>query len=178
MKKLIWAFLPLLLILQVACNNEAAYENTLKKLEADLQPANGVVTDVAKAKQYIETSEKYAELVKATKPDKYVELLLKAAALAKEVKDYNKSIELYNRIADQVPQHQKAPVALFMTGFIYENDLNDLVKAKAVYEKFLQKYPNEKDLANSAEQSIKLLGKPLDEIIKGFNQDHSKEEVK
>jgi tetratricopeptide (TPR) repeat protein len=142
----------------------------LAKLEKELASARGLVTDKAKAAEFIKISEEYAEMVRSSNPNKNVDLLLKAAGLAKSVDDPHKAIELYTNVAEKMPQHPKAPMALFMTGFIYENDLNDTAKAKQIYEHFLQQYPNDPDFADDATSALKLLGKPLDEVIKGFEQ--------
>jgi tetratricopeptide (TPR) repeat protein len=115
-------------------------------------------------------------LIQKSNPNKYVEVMLKAAGLAKSIDDPRKALELYGRIAEALPQHPKAPMALFMTGFIYENDLNDNVKAKQVYESFLAKYPNDPDFADDAVSALKLLGKPLDEVIKGFEQKNQQQQ--
>ena len=57
-------------------------------------------------------------------------------------------------------------MALFMTGFVYENDLMDLKNAKASYESFLKRYPNDPDFADDAQMALKMLGKSPEEIIK------------
>jgi len=44
--------------------------------------------------------------------------------------------------------------------------------AKKTYQEFIDKYPNH-PLVESAKQSIKLQGKPLDEIVKGFEKKNS-----
>jgi outer membrane protein assembly factor BamD (BamD/ComL family) len=55
-----------------------------------------------------------------------------------------------------------------MKGFIYENDLGDTGKAKATYEEFLQKYPDDADYADDVKMALKTLGKSAEEIVKGF----------
>ena len=90
--------------------------------------------------------------------------------MAKTVDEPRKALELYQKVANGLPQHPKAPTALFMSGFVYENDLNDLNNAKAVYESFLQKYPNDPDFTDDAQNALKMLGKSPEEIIKQFEQ--------
>ena len=172
MRKLIT--LALLGIVFNACQNDPvkSHQEKLVKLDKEMGGAN--VTDKAKAAEFIKTSEELAALVEKTTPDQYVDVLLKAAGLAKTVENPQKAIELYTKIADALPQHKKAPTALFMIGFVQENDLNDLEKAKATYESFLQKYPNDPDFADDAQNAIKMLGKSPDEIIKEFEQQGQK----
>jgi TolA-binding protein len=57
-----------------------------------------------------------------------------------------------------------------MIGFVQENDLNQLDKAKATYESFLAKYPNDPDFTDDAQNALKLLGKSPEEIIKEFEK--------
>ncbi len=168
MRKLIT--LALLGIVFNACQSDPikSLQDKLVKLDKEMGGAN--VTDKAKAAEFIKVSEELAALVEKSNPDQYVEVLLKAAGLAKTVDNPQKAIELYTKIANGLPQHKKAPTALFMIGFVQENDLNDLAKAKATYESFLQKYPNDPDFADDAQNAIKMLGKSPDEIIKEFEQ--------
>ncbi len=166
MKKLFT--LTLLSILFQACDPVPKLQQKLTDLDKAMGGAN--VTDKAKAAEFIKTSEELAALVKKKNPDQYVDVLLKAAGLAKTVEDPQKAIDLYTKIADGLPQHKKAPTALFMIAFVQENDLVDLAKAKATYESFLQKYPNDPDFADDAQNAIKMLGKSPDDIIKEFEK--------
>ena len=127
-------------------------------------------TDKSKDDEFIKNSEELAVLVEKNKQDQYINVLLTAACLAKTVGQPQKAIELYAKIAEGLPQHKKAPTALFMIGFVQENDLADLEKAKATYESFLQKYRNDPDVADDAQNAIKLLGKSPDDIIKEFEK--------
>ena len=168
MKKLLT--LALLGLLMNACQTDPipALQKKLTDLDKAMGGAN--VTDKAKAAEFIKVSEELAGLVEKSNQDQYVDVLLKAAGLAKTVENPQKAIELYSKIAEGLPQHKKAPTALFMIGFVQENDLADIVKAKATYESFLQKYPNDPDFADDAQNAIKMLGISPDEIIKGFEK--------
>ena len=74
-----------------------------------------------------------------------------------------------------MPQHPKAPTALFMMGFIYENDLGDLNKAKETYQTFLNRYPNDPDYADDAQNALKFLGKSPEEIIREFEKKNARQ---
>lgn len=160
--------IAILSIVFQSCDPIAAHQNKLKALDKAMGGAS--VTDKAKAAEFIKTSEELAALLEKKNPDQYVDVLLKAAGLAKTVDNPQKAIELYSKVADGLPQHKKAPTALFMIGFVQENDLADLTKAKATYELFLQKYPNDPDFADDAQNALKLLGKSPDDIIKEFEK--------
>ncbi len=130
---------------------------------------NPVVTDNHKALEFIDLSEGYAHVIGYEKnADKYATLLLRAAGLAKSIEEPQKALQLYNDIANRLPQHEKAPTALFMTGFIYENDLGQIENARNAYQQFLSIYPNDQDFADDARVALKMLGKSPEEIIKGF----------
>ena len=143
-------------------------ENRLAILDKEMGGAT--VTDKKKAEEFIITAEQLAGLVEKTDSAKYADVLLKAAGLAKTIGNPQKSVELYAKLADGMPQNPKAPTALFMLGFVYENDLADLPKAKSIYESFLQKYPNDPDFADDAQTALKMLGKTPEEIIREFEQ--------
>ncbi len=136
----------------------------------DKEMGGATVTDKKKAEEFIMAAEQLAGLVEKTDSAKYADVLLKAAGLAKTIGNPQKSVELYAKLADGMPQHPKAPTALFMLGFVYENDLADLPKAKSIYESFLQKYPNDPDFADDAQTALKMLGKTPEEIIREFEQ--------
>lgn len=167
MRKLL--FFTLFATLFFACTDkEATLRGRLAALDKEFGSAN--VTDKKKAEEFIVAAEQLAGLVKEKDPNQYADLLLQAAGLAKTVENPQKAIELYSKLADGMPQHPKAPTALFMLGFVYENDLGDLAKAKEIYESFLQKYPNDADFADDAQTALKMLGKSPEEIIKEFEQ--------
>jgi tetratricopeptide (TPR) repeat protein len=68
---------------------------------------------------------------------------LKALTLKKQRGDadeevrtlYGKAIETWDRLARDFPRAEEAPHALFMTGFVYENELDDVERAMEAYEK-------------------------------------------
>lgn len=168
MKNLFILLLPVLLL--PACKQDpvVALQEKLVKLDKAMGGAN--VNDKTKADEFIKTSEELAALLEKSQPDQYADVLLKAAGLAKTIENPQKAIELYTKVAEGMPQHKKAPTALFMIGFVQENDLNDLNKAKSTYETFLQRYPNDPDFTDDAQNALKMLGKSPDEIIREFEK--------
>ncbi|MBL7809930.1 MAG: tetratricopeptide repeat protein [Saprospiraceae bacterium] len=168
MKKL-FSF-AILSVLLFACQNDPAASLEQKLTELDKAMGGAAVTDKSKADEFIKASEELAALVEKSNPDKYINLMLKAAGLAKTVQQPQKAIEMYQKVVDKYPQHKKAPTALFMIGFVQENDLNQLDQAKATYESFLAKYPNDPDFTDDAQNALKQLGKSPEELIKEFEQ--------
>ncbi|MEO6039288.1 MAG: hypothetical protein ABIQ93_12825 [Saprospiraceae bacterium] len=167
--------LAIALAIVPACKNNptpvdrsAELETTLIRLDSQMTAKNGTVTDTAKAAAFIKAAEEYAALVQPTDPNKYADLLLKAAGVAKSVGNSGKALELYTAVDEKMPQHPKAPMALFMEGFIYENDLSDTATARLKYQAFLKKYPNDPDFADDAQNALRNLGKSPEDLIKEF----------
>lgn len=148
--------------------NQVWLDSSLAQISRAMTDDKGVVSDKTQAEAFVEVAEGYADIVRAEKPDKYVALTLKAAGVAKSMGAPAKAVQLYAQVAEKMPEHPKAPTALFLTGFTYDNDLKDLEKAKKAYEDFLQRYPNDPDYADDARQSLRLLGKTPEQIIEEF----------
>lgn len=153
--------------------NAVWMDSSLARLDK-VMSANPTAIDKGIAKKYIEIAEAAANIAKPANPDKYVDLTMRAAAVAKTVENFNKATSLYFNIQHELPAHPKAPTALFMMGFVYENDLQDLPKAKAAYEEFLQRFPSDKDYADDAQMALKNLGKSPEELIKEFERQNPK----
>ncbi len=126
--------------------------------------------DAAMATQYVDMSEGYADLLRTNNPTQAGEWLFSAAGAARELTLHERAIQLYTRLSDQLADHPKAPTALFLAGFIYENDLSDMANAKTVYETFLKRYPTNADYADDARMALKNLGKSPEELIREFEQ--------
>ena len=97
------------------------------------------------------------------------EFLYKAADLANGMGKTPVALELYHRFCEKYPNSSKAAYALFLQGFIYENQLKNLDKAKELYTSFLTKYPSH-ELAKDAKFSLDNLGKSEEELIKMFEE--------
>lgn len=169
-------FSLVILLFVPACKNtpqpdqSAALDQSLLQLDKEMTAPNGTVADTTKAAAFVQTAEEYAALVQTSQPDKYVELLLKAAGVAKTIGNSTKSLELYTAVAEKLPQHPKAPMALFMEGFILENDRGDTASARVKYQDFLKKYPNDPNFADDAQNALKYLGKSPEEMIQEFEK--------
>jgi TolA-binding protein len=77
------------------------------------------------------------------------------------------AINILNKFIDIYPNHKRTPEALFYKAFVYDNQLNDDVKAGEVYREYLEKYPNH-EYASSADASIKNLGKSDEDLVREF----------
>ena len=170
MKKSIQLVLLIAALVTAAC--QSPKEKALKEIDA-LQVQDSVfsIENMAKEKDaYLAFADKYPD------DERTPEFLFKAGqslgAIASQdnnVKLHEEAIAVFKRIQDNYPKHHYAEESLFLTGFVYENHLGDLVKAKATYQDFINKYPNS-ELAEGAQISIQNLGVPAEDIIKNAQQ--------
>lgn len=117
----------------------------------------------------------YSEFVEKFPDDKRSEeFLYKSADLANGMGKTPVALEMYYRFCEKYPTSAKAAYALFLQGFIYENQLKNLDKAKELYTAFLTRYPSH-ELAKDAKFSLDNLGKSDDELIKMFEEKNKAE---
>ncbi|NLO50196.1 MAG: tetratricopeptide repeat protein [Bacteroidales bacterium] len=168
MKKNIFPIaLLLLLVVMIACQNSGRQAiEQIKKTEASVFDENGMI-DPARVDEligvYISFADNYPQ--DSLSPG----YLFKAADVAMTTNRSNQAITLYQRIREEYPDYRKVPEALFLEGYVFENYLGRLDKAKAIYEDFLEKYPDN-DFAKDAEISLKYLGKSPEELTEIFQQ--------
>jgi tetratricopeptide (TPR) repeat protein len=98
--------------------------------------------------------------------------IFKAGDIALNTNRSMEAIRFYDRILNDFPDYRKAPEALFLKGYVYENNLGRLDKAKEIYEAFIAKYPTN-EFADDAEVSLKYLGKSPEELIEIFQSSDS-----
>ena len=114
------------------------------------------------AMQYVDACEAYALAYPDNKNT--ADNLFKAAEVAKSIRTFPKSLSLYDWIIEKYPNYEKAPTALFLKGFIIENNIKDDKKAGEIYRQFLSQYPKH-DLADDVEFLIENIGKSDQEIL-------------
>lgn len=141
-------------------------DSVLVNLDKKIQQSFTTGLDKTVCNEFIDISESYASVVENSAPDKYFDLIYRAAALAKTAEMHTKAIAFYEKLLLEKPEAPRAGQAAFMIGFIYENDLKDLAKAKTAYQLVLDKYSSDKDMAANAQLALKNLGKSPDEILK------------
>jgi TolA-binding protein len=97
------------------------------------------------------------------------EYLFKAGEVSMGINMDFDAIGYFQRIERDYPNFDKAPHALFLQAFIWDNKLNDDGKAEFIYKQFLEKYPNH-EMAKDAKFSLDNLGKSDEELIKEFEK--------
>ena len=164
MKKLIPIILIALLFASCGPNKNQDKEK-IDVLETELFSQTNGMINKEKALEVVDLYVAFAD----TYPEDSLsaEYLFKAADISMNMNLPTKAIDLYKRIRAKYPSFRKAPECLFLSGYIYENYLGKLEEAKAIYEEFIQKYPDN-DFADDAQISINNLGKSPEELIKEF----------
>jgi len=128
--------------------------------------ANGTLDMVASrdfAKIARALSDKYPADTVAAMP------LYRSAEVVRAMNDPKRAAEVYRMVTERYPSFSKAPEALFMLAFTYDEDLKDLDAAKATYEKFLAAHPTH-SFADDTEMLLKNLGKSDEEILKALEK--------
>ncbi len=111
---------------------------------------------------YVDACEAYA-LVYPNKTETPANLF-KAAEIAKTIKTFPKALSLYDWMIEKYPSHEKTPTAMFLKGFIIENNLGNDSLALDSYKKFIATFPDH-DLADDAKFLIDNIGKTDEQIL-------------
>ena len=84
----------------------------------------------------------------------------------------------YRELVNRYPDHRYAPQALFMIGFVYADELQDLTQARRTFEELIRDYPDS-EVVDSAEWMIENLYEdhPRFESLEGV-QEHMRKEKK
>jgi len=89
-------------------------------------------------------AEKSLDVLLKNNPDHAVSeyILWQKSIISKKRGDYLKTIDLLNTISKNFPEGLLCDDAVFTSGTIYEENLNDKAKAKEVYYQLLEKFPS------------------------------------
>lgn len=168
MKKILLACIVLITVL-VSCNAKRDWsQKAIEKQEKTLaeQAQKGKV-DSNSVNNLLKDYEAYA----TTYPDDTTgaNYLFKAADFYRYMRRPLRSIELYSTIYAHYPTISKRPYALFLQGFIFENEVGNQRAAKNLYEKFLAEYPNHA-IAKDVRTTLNNLGKTPEQLIGEFQE--------
>lgn len=148
---------------------EAQLISTLGQLESQLRESNGTSLDTTKINTFIQNAENLAERFPH---DSLAPLyLFRAAELRHASGKWAEAIDLWGAVDTKFKNYQRSPEALFMQGFVSENDLQNREQAIKYYEVFLAKYPQH-PMADDARVLIENLKKGISdqELIEQFEQ--------
>lgn len=156
-------------IMLYACES-SEQKNTLKisdinKVETELFSSTITAPDLVKAKQLADMYITYAN----ENPDDTIapDFIFKAADINMNLNNPNVTIGLFNNLIENYPKYKNISSAMFLKGFVYEDQLNDYANAKKCYLEFLELFPDS-DFADDAVISLDNLGKSPEELIKEF----------
>lgn len=119
------------------------------------------------AHKYIDICEAYA--LANPSSEKSVDYLFKGVQMSRSLNSFKKSMSLCDMIIKKYPNDKKAASALFVKGFIMENNYKQTEEAKKLYLHFLEKYPND-ELADDVETLLNNLGKSDEELFNSIRK--------
>ncbi len=155
----------LLLVIASCSSKKQNLTDEILQQEKSLYSDSSMVPDPAKAKKIIDTYTTYADqFPEDTLSANY---LFKAGDISSKINEIDQSIQLFSRLIKTYPENKNVPFAIFLQGFIYENQAGDPVKARPYYEEFLRKYPDH-PIAGDVTFSLENLGKSPEELIREF----------
>lgn len=93
--------------------------------------------------------------------------LFKAASITMNLQDGQGAITLFDQIRESYPEFERVPLCLFFKGYIQENLMGDIDKARETYQLFITTYPDH-DFVDDAQASINNLGKTPEQMIQEF----------
>lgn len=97
--------------------------------------------------------------------------LFKSADINMNMRRPRAAIKSFDIILKDYPDFEKAPSALFLKAFVFEDQLGDIVSASRFYRLFIEKYPDS-DFADDAAISLQYLGKTPEELIEEFEKNN------
>ena len=127
-------------IILSACNkSQSSLQSEISEMENVVVASNNI--DTANCDSLIALYENYCVLYK----DDTIcaDYFFRAAEMSARVGKYQQAIELFGN-TQRFPVYRKVARALFMQGFIAENNLGDKNAAREYYNRFLIKFPNHK----------------------------------
>jgi len=139
---------------------------------AELRPYQDVKDEITRVliKDRIESTKHdiYKQLATKYEPRNYMEELYESVQRSpEELWNFAQSsdnpqtrLDTFQEIIDRFPNDDYAPQAMFMLGFVYAEELSDVVMADKTWNRLLNTYPDN-EIAETARWMIENLGKPL-----------------
>jgi len=172
MKKINLLIAVLLVLSIVACKN-SNNNNQISEKEKAIQEISSseevlfseLEPDKEKATAMIE---QYLTFVDSYPEDTIcAEYLFKASEIAMNFNQPHNSIRYLTQIETSYLDYSKYPTCIFMKGFIYHYEIQDLEKAREYYQRYIDNYP-EHTFVKDAEGALMFMGLNDDELIELF----------
>ena len=169
--KYAFSILAFLILLAACQTNSNSKHNQLlteiQTLETTLLQNPDAQQNKEVALQLVEKSELFAK--NYPKDTLSMDILFKAGEVARGSGNPEKAIELWGAIWRKNKKHPKAPMALFLQGFVCDNELRDVERAAKFYHDFLELYPNH-ELAEQVGQLLTYVKMDPGELVKKFEK--------
>lgn len=143
-------------------NPEMPLDSFVQKIGLSMFQKDNKGIDEQIARSYVDACEAFVLVF--PKDPRAVDFLQKGSEMARTLQDIDKAISLYDWIIESYPQHPKAPQALFLKAFTFDNNLKDYDNARKYYNEFINKYPDD-DFADDCKFLLSNLGKSDEEIL-------------
>ncbi len=145
--------------------DEKSTEEQIAELETELFSDENMRMNKRRALDLVRLYEKFSD--DNLSDERSSDYLFKAADISMNLNRPSQTVALFDKFLNRYPEHEKAPTALFLKGFVMEDQMQDYDRAREVYELFLERYP-ESDFADDAQMSLENLGKTPEELIREF----------
>ncbi len=166
-------FVTVLLILSIAACKNSNNKTQISEKEKAIQEISSseevlfseLEPDKEKATAMIE---QYLTFVDSYPEDTIcAEYLFKASEIAMNFNQPHNSIRYLTQIETSYPDYSKYPTCIFMKGFIYHYEIQDLEKAREYYQRYIDNYP-EHTFVKDAEGALMFMSLNDDELIELF----------
>lgn len=143
--------------------------NTITK---ELRNAKVGPVDKEKGQNLIDKTIQFSEAMpKDTSTANYLFL---AGEVARGIGNYDQAIALFKKVHMEYPRSKRAPAAMFLQAFTFENDVKDITKAKKLYNDFLYKFRGH-PLEEQIIEILKVIDKSPEDLIKEFKAKQGQE---
>ncbi len=143
-------------------------EQLSKEIDAitnELKEASTAPIDVEKGQLLIDKTKIYVNTF--PKEPVSANYLFLSGEVSRGIGKFDQAIEIFRKVHMNYPRSKRAPPALFLQAFTYENDLKDIKKAKKLYNDFLYKFAGD-PLEEQIKQILTVIDKSPEELIKEF----------
>lgn len=150
-----WMLSMLMIMSMISCSRKSE-----KELMAEAQAASQQKNFQLAIEKYTEVVDRFQESPAAETSQYRI-----ATIFTNDLRDPLNGIKQYQRYSSMFPTSKEAPIALFLIGFLWNNELHQLDSARSAYEKFIHVYPDH-SLATSARFELETLGKDPGILLK------------
>lgn len=140
---------------------------SITAIENEFKQATRLDVDKTKAEDLIDKTIQFAQSF--PRDSMTPELVFRTAQVARAIKEYGRAIQMFGKVHREFPDNERAPTALFLQAFIFENELGAKKEAKKYYEHFISKYPDNQ-MASQVEQILKVIDKSPEELVREFQE--------